>query len=507
MRVRFEQLRAEPVDGSPGFAGLSGALHLSASAGRVQVRSESFTLNYPQMFRDPLQAQRLVGDFGFDFTDGVQLWTPQLQVANQHAEATGRLHVRWQAEQPLWLDLQADFRNADGRATSRYLPVGIMPQALTDWLDASIVGGRVPDGSMLLYGPVGRFPFRGGEGVFQVDFPVQDAALQYQADWPPVEQVAAHVRFAQAGLEIRAESGRIHGMAVREGRVRFADLQTGVMQMRGTAVGDVSQNLSFIRATPLLQELMKDFTTRASGTGGSEVSIALTLPVRDLEAFDVSGSVVLDDASLVAEAWQLDLDRLRGTLQFNKQGFWSERMQGRLHKRPVALRAQLEGKRTRLFADGEFAAGELLGPRLPELKAMLEGNAKWQLQVDLPARTGGDLTVRARSDLLGIGVNLPAPLRKPRTRQGSFDLRLMVQQGGDRVRTTFRYAQLLSADLLLGRDARGELNLTRGVVRSGDEPAKLEKQQGLHVTVDAGELDLDGWWAFAQGRNRDRWSA
>ncbi|MDH3452847.1 MAG: DUF3971 domain-containing protein, partial [Gammaproteobacteria bacterium] len=451
LRMRFDQLRAKPGGKFPGFTGLSGALHLSATAGRLQVRSESFVLVYPQMFRQPLPVQRLVGDIGFDLADGVQVWAPRMEVANQHLESVGRLHLHWQAEQPLVLDLQADFRNGDGRAASRYLPVGIMPQSLTDWLDASIVDGRVTSGSALFYGPAKGFPFRGGDGVFQVDFAVSDTVLKYWPDWPAVEQAAAHVRFAQAGLEVNAESGHIHGMEVQRGLVRFADLRTGVMHLRGSAAGDLAQNLSFMRASPL-RERLDGFLARANGQGNSVVAVELTLPIRDLAAFEVSGSVTLEDAMLVAEAWQVDLDRLRGELQFTRDGFSIESMQGRLHKRPVKLRAQRRGRGTRIYADGEFAASELLGTNLPELAALLDGSADWRLQVDLPETAGGDVALRARSSLRGIGVNLPAPLRKPRALEAGFDLRLVFQRGGDGLRATFSYAQLLSADLMLARN-------------------------------------------------------
>ncbi|MDH3714279.1 MAG: YhdP family protein [Gammaproteobacteria bacterium] len=499
LRMRFEQLRSKPDGKLPGFSGMSGALQFTASGGRMKVLSESFTLDYPQMFRDPIQVQQLAGDFGFDFTDGLRLWAPRLEVANSHLRSVGRLDVHWQADKPLFLDLQVDFREGDGRFASRYVPVGLMPRKLTDWLDASIVEGRVASGSALFYGPARRFPFREGDGVFQVDFEVRDAALKYQPDWPAIERVAAHVRFAQAGLEVNAHSGHIHGTELQRGSARFVDLQTGVMEVRGSITGDVAQNLSFIRMSPLRRYLGALFDD-ARGSGDSVVSVDLTLPIRDLAAFEVSGTVALANASLVADAWQLDLDRLRGDVAFTRNSFSIEDMQGRLYKRLVKLRARPRerGAGTRIYADGEFSAGELLGNILPELSASLDGRAQWQLQVDLPARQGGEVAVRARSSLRGIAVNLPAPLRKPREGAEDFDLRLLFQQSGNRVRVVSRYAKLLSADLGLSRDGSGGLVIKRGVVKSGEQHAVLGQQQGLHVNIEAAEVDLDGWWAFAQ---------
>jgi uncharacterized protein (TIGR02099 family) len=499
LRMRFEQLRAKPDGRLPGFSGLSGTLQLAATSARLKVRSESFMLDYPHMFRDPIQVQQLAGEFGFDFADGIRLWTPRVEVANSHLQSVGRMQVHWRADQPLFLDLQADFREGDGRFTSRYVPVGIMPQQLTDWIDASIVEGHVVSGGALFYGPVRRFPFREGDGVFQVDFSVRDAVLKYQPDWPAVEQVAAHVRFAQAGLEVNAQSGHIHGTEVQRGWARFVDLQTGVLEVRGSVAGDVAQNLSFIRASPL-HHYMGELFEGARGSGDSVVSVDLTLPVRDLAAFEVSGTVAMEDASLVSAAWQVDLDRLRGDVAFTRDSFSIDDMQGRLYKRPVKLRASPReaGMGTRIYAEGEFSAGELLGTNLPELSASLDGRAQWQLQVDVPLHQGGDVAVHARSSLRGIAVNLPAPLRKPRERDEDFDLRLLFERGGGRLRLAFRYAKLLSADLALSRDGSGALVVTRGVAKSGEQPAVLEEQQGLHVNIEAATLDVDGWWAFAQ---------
>ncbi len=498
LRARLERLQVAANGEFPGVAGLSGNLQFAAGTGRLELRSDAFSLDYPRVFRYPLELQRLVGDIGFNVVDGVEFWSPHIEVVNQDLASVTRMHVQWREEQPLFLDLQADFHDGNGSAAARYLPVGIMPQALTDWLSASIVDGRVTRGSALVYGPAMRFPFRAGDGVFQVDFGVRDGVLQYQPDWPALEGLTGNVRFAQAGLEVNASAGSIHGAALQQGWGRFVDLETGVLEVRGRAAGDMARSLSFIRASPL-QERLGPFFEGATGTGQNAVSVELNLPILDLPAFQVAGTVALQDAGLRIDAWQVDLEGLKGVVAFTGESLTIDDLNGRLRGRPVQIRARPRNDGTRFVVDGEFSATELLGDQLPQLTTMLDGRTGWRLQVDLPAAVGGDVTLNAKSSLRGVAVNLPAPLLKPVGRAASFETRVTFLRGGEALRVAFRYARLLTADLALERNRQGDFVLERGVAKSGEQPARLEEQQqGLRVSIEATAVDLDGWLAFAQ---------
>ena len=101
---------------------------------------------FPRLFRDPLFLQRLQGPLTWQrrASGGWRIDTPDLQAGNSDIQTRTRLHMEFPhaSEEPVFMDLQTDFKDGDAGTTARYLPVGIMRPAVIDWLDRSIVSGR-----------------------------------------------------------------------------------------------------------------------------------------------------------------------------------------------------------------------------------------------------------------------------------------------------------------------------------------------------------------------------
>jgi uncharacterized protein YhdP len=87
----------------------------------------------------------------------------------------------------------------------RYLPMALDEQT-RHYLRDALLAGRVNQASMVVKGPIDRFPFaRNNEGVFTVKAPFQGLSLQYAPNsvsstaqrrdkqaWPTLQQVLAN---------------------------------------------------------------------------------------------------------------------------------------------------------------------------------------------------------------------------------------------------------------------------------------------------------------------------
>ncbi len=496
--ARFAQLSVRPWASVPGFEGLSGTVAVRAGLGRLDLDAESVLMEVPGLFRAPLSARELQGSVGFELAGGVDVWSPRVDLVNADVAARTRFAISWAAGRPLFMDIQADFRDGDARATPRYLPIGIMNENLVEWLDNGIREGRVIGGSALVYGPADTFPYRGGDGVFQVDFEVEDAVLAYQEGWPDLSGVAAHVRFAQAGLDIEAHRGTLLGAQVRRARARFADLRDGVLEVDGEVDGDLAQQLRFVRESPL-QQALGPFLGEAEGSGPVRVVLALRLPVADVDAFSVTGTVAFEGAELRAPAWNLDLRRLQGTLDFDRQGIGIETLRAEVNGQPATIAARRVGASTRFRVEGRFGAADLLGEQLAQLTPGVSGRAPWTVGIDVPSAGAGALEITARSSLVGTAVSLPAPLSKPAAEPAALEVRLRFTQAGRALRVHVDYQPGLRADLQLLRRG-GRLALQAGSVVYGNPSPTAGPGRGeLHVDLDLPELDLDGWLALLGG--------
>ncbi|MDZ7748784.1 MAG: YhdP family protein [Halofilum sp. (in: g-proteobacteria)] len=485
----------------PGADGLDGRLAADAGGGHVDFDTAAAELRLPQLFRGPLPLARLAGRVRFERgEDGaLELSSRRLALANADLEARARLHVRTRPGQAPWLDLQAEFAEGDIGAISRYLPAAIMPDDVVAWLDRALQGGRVTDGTMVLRGPGDAFPFRGREGVFDVDVQVSDARVAFAPGWPALDAMRGRVHFAGPALTISADAGRIYDARVSSLRARFDDLERPVLGLRGALEAPMDDVLRALTETPLREHLGEAFRG-ATGSGMVALELALEIPLGRIEDTDVDGRFRLAGASLAQPRFGLQLAGLRGTGRFTDERLAIEGLGARLRGQPVTIGASTDRRpprRIRFTLDGRLGAAELV-PDLPRaFAARLGGRAPWHAEIDVPIDAGGArlLRIRAHSDLRGVAVDLPAPLGKPAPPARPLRLQLTLDPGGARHVARIRYGDSVRLALGLSGD-RGTLAVDRVGLRFGGAAPVLPQAPGIHLAGDLERLALGPWIAF-----------
>ncbi|MEW8499071.1 MAG: DUF3971 domain-containing protein, partial [Candidatus Thiodiazotropha taylori] len=241
LQGEVEKFISNPWESIPGTAGLKMSFDGNQSGGWLKIDSDNLTIDYPQLFRRPLQADRVKGDFlwNFDLQSGLHMQTDHLEMSNPDMETLSRIELQIPISgKDLFADIQTDFWNADGSRKSEYLPVTVMPEGLVEWLDKSMVSGHVKSGSFLLYGPVSAFPFKAHEGRFEVWFGVEDLLLDYMPEWPVLSETVAEVHFINNGLKARLEEGVMLNSRLRDVSVEIDELRNPTpVKIRGEAIG------------------------------------------------------------------------------------------------------------------------------------------------------------------------------------------------------------------------------------------------------------------------------
>ena len=486
----------------PGFSGLSGQLRANQDTGDLRFTGEHATANFPRLFRGPLTATTMSAQVRFlhdaqgwhIFTDDFSAANPDLQV-----QAKGAFLLPADGSSPL-IDLQASAQNVNVKSKSTYLPVGIMPNKVVNWLDNSIVSGQIPSGSLILRGRLQDFPYDNGQGLFDIRFHLVNGVLDYAAGWPRAQDLDADVEFKNQGMSVAVQHGTYLGDDISGATANFADLRQGILVIKGTARGSAAAALNFLRSEALRQYFGHSLDSLIA-KGRSDVSLHLVLPVEQMDSYTLDSVAHLQDVSVaVVNRPKLQLSRLNGDVKITRDGVSSDQLKGTLLGEPltISLHPDTRQDMTLLEVEGGGNSASLAGVIPEPFQKVMSGNTAWQLSGRITSNTGTSsksLSLTLTSDLSGLGVELPAPLGK--TAEAAIPLIASMSYSSDQgMLLQFRYGDSMNG-LSLFKDKNGSWRFDRGELVFGKGQSSLPSTSGLMVTGSLPEFSLGAWQSYA----------
>lgn len=500
-----------PWQSVPGLSGLRLSFDGNQSGGWLRIDSSDFSADFPRLFRKPINAKRLAGDFRwrFDTLSGLHLGTDRLEMVNDDVETLSRIEMLIPLSgHDLFVDMQTDFWNGDGSRKSDYLPVGIMPDSLVRWLDRSVVSGHVNAGSFLLYGPLKEFPFRQQEGRFEVWFGVEDLVLDYMPGWPRIEQGLAEAHFVNNSLTVDLKDGLLLGNRLRKAQAHIRQLRGAApVEIEGEVDGGFADMLKLLSETPL-QKRFAPFVDAVEVGGNVVTDIRLKIPLKKRDQFEVNGKLKLADASIKVKPADLTAEKIEGELQFDEQQVTASGLKAHLLGQPVSVditpKVTKQGRWTRIATRLNLSAGQLKRQYpdwwLPPMKGETQSDIALEIahqQSRVPVR----LTIG--SDLRGMGVALPAPLGKPAAARR--DMTLAVDFRHDR-RTDLRLRYDKSIRALVRLPAQSGASPSVAIGFS-TRPKLPRGGRGYRITGHLGSLRAGQWIEWVSGDNVEAGSA
>lgn len=528
-----------PLPGRPGVQGADITFELDQDGGRAQLALRQGALDFPDVFENPrIDLERLDVRLRWRLQgDRIEVDLDEGSFANAHAEGT--LRASWHTGDPATsparsrfpgvLDLTAQLTRAEGTAVHRYLPLSV-PESARRYVREAVIAGSARDAAFRIQGEVWDMPFNEAQhtaGTFRisaalegVDFDHLPSYLQAAGDapWPGVRGARARFELDRAALRITGIEGRIaaaDGVRLDQGSVVVEDLvHVPVVQVGLRAQGPGASLLGHVQRTPV-----NDYTQRAlaqaSASGPASTELQLDLPLNDLAATRVRGSVQLDGTDLRITPASPLLARARGKLSFSENGFAFSGARAQVLGGELvfdgSLRPDAQGQPLLQFrGQGSASAVGLREGGLGAASALFahaSGSTPYAVQLGF---RGGEPELRISSTLQGLSLQLPAPLAKPA--EASWPLRYdssvtALQADGraarERTLLTLGPANLPVLDLHLERDlGAGAANAApgpRGSIAVGlpaGERAPLP-EQGIAVQARVGELDVDAWRRLA----------
>jgi len=546
--------------GRPGLGNAAIQLDANESGGQAQINMHAGHLDLPGVFGErELPLEHLDAKLAWKIerpADGaaskVTVRVASATFAN--ADAKGELSATWRSGNGSGVgrggrypgELELDGRLVDGVAarTARYLPLGL-PEGVRSYVARAVRAGTITSASVRVRGDLWDFPFHDAkvarDGDFRIAAKVDGLSFAYVPGepvsttasvassaardvWPPLTGGSAELVVDRSTLEIRAAKAHFGGIEWSALQGRIPELGSNArLDIEGVARGPLAEMLRFVDTTPVGRWTGKALAA-ATATGPAELKLVLAMPLARSAETGVSGSLVLagNDVRMTPDTPLLASAKAR--VDFSQKGFVVSGASARTLGGEIAFEggssAGLSGGEGQRFSGRGTVSAEALrqSPELGSL-ARLAGSLSGQTSYrGTLAFVAGRPQISVASNLVGLAVDLPAPLAKAAATPLALRIRTGPEDGaappaGDAAAPVREALQVDLGGLLQAqfvRETSGDsARVVRGAIRvteaRGDrfvEPMPGDAldlpalpASGVAASVAIKRLDVDAWQA------------
>lgn len=496
----IRQFNSRPWEKYPGFRDLD--INLKGRQGKLLVKlaDDYLELNYPWLFRDVLSLTRLDGSLLLNRTDaGFELQSSLLRVHSSDLRSATQFSLLLPADttQPPFLALQSTLRDVDAEKKSLYLPFGVIPPKLLQWLDEGILSGRLARGDIVVHGALGKD--HASDRRLLLGFTVHDAALRFLPDWTePVKNLDADVIVDRGAVYGEAVQGEYFQQVLQSARVTVPPVPQGaqhLLQVQALTAGRADTGFDVLQTTPLAKlagPIIQDMEVQGDMTVDLDLAVPLDKGPRKTE---VDVDVALRNGTFDLTSQKLQAVDLNTDVHFDlEHGLSAPALRGQSFAGP--LTGKLETRKVRqggqtivLGLQGKAQVSALQDWLHLSLLQPLSGALDYQVDLQVPTGEAkkhlhGYLNVT--SQLKGTRIDLPAPYGKSAKARREF----RVWQSMDREPSLFsvRYDDLFELSL-----QRRQGQVSKGVLTLGGQKAVLPSDDVFRVEGNLGRFDPAEW--------------
>ena len=488
--------------GQPELRNFSGSLRANQTGGRLEIESSNLQVDYARLFDNQLQ---------FDGAEGTVIWRRnrngllilsdriQLQSGGLFTQSSLQLNLPANDASP-FIDLDSRWTLADLSQTYRYLPRNVMRERTYDWLVKALVRGRITRGVTRLTGPLRAFPFDEGEGQFRVEASIADAELNYSDRWPNVQQMNVELVVDRMHLYTERNSSVNTGSAVVNAKIGIADLRDPVLTVDAKVLGTLDSLQAFARNSPISNVFGGRLDT-VSLAGEATLDLDLDYPLRNPDEHSFNIGLRSTYGTVRVDGLKAPITELTGVVNVTREEINSQNLSATFLGRPIELtlaRHESPAHSVILQVEGVATATALITDMQLPFENFIDGEAAYVASLNFPRREVEDpvdFTIDIESDLQGMEVRLPQPMRKSPDIAATTRLQIIFPAEG-RLDLHGRTGEITDWYFsYLQRDE--EQVFDRGMIAIGGLTATLPAASGLHVSGQATTVRLDDWLSLS----------
>lgn len=500
LSAELEEAGIRPIEKYPGISGFSGQVRADRSGGLIEIESRDLRVDMPEFLLEPIEFDDAIGTIIWRRNnESTIILSDSVRLRNADIDARSSLQVSLPADggSPM-IDLTSHWNITDVSATSRYLPAKVMRGRLYDWFDKSLLGGRIPSGTIRLTGPLDKFPFDGGEGSFLIEGNAEDATVKYHPNWPALEQVNAHIIVENMRFYSEHNTATTLGNQSVDGRVEIADMRVPVLTVDAYATGTLETIRQFTIHSPIAK-VFGGQLDRFQVDGEASFDFQLRYPIRDKLAYTFSTSIRPNNGRLEIEGFTPPLTELTGLVTVTRDTIQSEGLTARFLGEPVSIDLSHAGEDMPQYAaiasaTGTATAEALIGDLGIPLKGLMGGSTRYNAKIMFPRgkiENPMPLHIAVETNLNGIGLDVPAPLGKTAGDPRPLSVHIEFPEP-NRIDSFGSSADEMQWALSF-RKEEDQWDFDRGVVALGGAEIIEPETRGLHIVGETPELRLNDW--------------
>jgi uncharacterized protein (TIGR02099 family) len=503
---QLHDIRFDPYKKLPGIDGLSGYLLVTDKTGELRLNSEIMTFRLPWMFREPIPVRRAIGKIRWARkNDRWDINAKDIRAAGDAiAQGDFQLQLPFDHEQSPYLKMRFSFFGGDASHASRYYPVNRLHKKLLHWLDQAVVGGEVVSGHLDYDGPTRAYPFKHGEGKFEVQARVKHAQLVFLEGWPPIEDADTTLTFSGPEMLITADDGRIGDLQVSDVVARKAVIsdKTQSVVVTGRVFGPVATAMDVLRHAPKTKngfDISRMITPGLEGSGNGSLSLHIDIP-HVASQTRISGEYRFLGGGLKLPVTGMRLTDMHGAVRFSHKGIDDGEVHAKLLNQPAVISASTRetraGKETVFVGRGKLNSDDLAAIYGRGLGRLIAGTANWSGELRL---RNGLPYLKVQSRLEDMRTLLPAPFASLGTRKPETVLETVRSDHANNVLRMRLGHQI--AGIFDFQQHGQSWQFRAGRIVLGSASAALPSQKGLEIVLRSARLDAEPWISYLRQGN------
>ncbi|MYM65658.1 TIGR02099 family protein [Pseudoduganella sp. FT55W] len=514
----------------PGFDNLSGSIDATEKGGSFNLNSQQLVLQMPDYFAEasmPFDHLNLKARWSFEADNQLLFQIDSMDFEQEGMSGTlqGTHLIPLAGKGPGKADLSGTLTGFQLNRIGRYLPMQT-PHDLHHWLTGALEGGVATDVTLRLRGDLAHFPFHGdsnadkARGEFRVAGKLTDGKLNYEPGhylrdgkelgkdgkplplWPQAEHIKGSFVFERARMEIRGDTATTGGVALSNVKAVIPDLMIhdSMLEIDGNAAGPMQEFLKYVSNSPVL-EWISHFTDETQASGNSKLALSLRIPLAHAIDTKVNGTLQLVNNDITLMNDMPVVQSSQGKIEFNEHGVNLNQLSGNFLGGPVSITGGSQKDNAIVVKLGGLMTADgfrqtYQSPAMQRLAEHFSGATRYSGTVTVRDH---QVVVAVDSSLTGLGLDLPAPVKKSQT--DTMPLRFVLTSGltqdsagllHDDIRITLGTS--IAARYQRQKASKQHWKLARGGI--GVNTPAPEPDSGLAFNINLRELNVDNWLDF-----------
>lgn len=491
IKAHFDQLAMQHSDTLPGFSGLSGEVAGTDGSGTLTLDARTVTLDAPRIMPEALAFDSLSAKLRWKAgKHGMEVSFNDVKAVN--ADLAGGMHGSYQSlpDSPGMIDLDIALTRGAIEHAARYVPLRALGEKTHDWLRKALLGGQADEFSLSLHGDLNDFPFVDGKpGVFEIHARTRDVVVEYDKDWPRINNAIGELSIQGKRLQVQVPSAILSGANLRNVSVLMPDMNSAdqLLQVRGEMNGETARYLEFIQQSPV-HGYIDGFTDDMSALGNGSLKLSVDVPLRGNKPVNVSGNYRFSANELRLNDDAPVLRQFNGELLFTESSLKLRNANAQIFGGPTTIALQNGADGSLLASLNGHADMETLRQNVNNpVLAQLSGGADWEAGVKIQKKR---VSVTVTTNLAGMASSLPMPFAK--LAETSIPLRFEMRSNAPQQDLiSVQYGSVVSAKFQR-RQQDNKWVIKRGAVNFGSS-SKLPASDGVWISGTLAQASLQDW--------------